>query len=340
LTWDDLLTNCRIDDAVIEYIDPEEQAWSMIAMKPNELIVKEELFPVEETTELIHCHKCDTELVNAPGIGLFCPNKECDVLDGPFDGSEPIQIVVTNSNTTDNVPVVEEKVEEPVTSKTPTIDIEYKFVEEDQEPDYIEPVTVTKKDDLESVGFLKQHTITVREQIEEPEVKKDDTPNFEGFKDLTTGEWVQTGPAFEPAKEEPVDVIDTSHPYIASSGDYVEYEGKRMHKRVLADLRPDLGIEVDNPTQPEVSFGDNFPKHPSLGDMFTRVDVIPHRIFKFNGRKWIEVNRENTDSHLSEDGYIQHLIEKIASGEYDPDHLTPAEQDAIAQFIKEDKNTI
>jgi hypothetical protein len=127
---------------------------------------------------------------------------------------------------------------------------------------------------------------------------------------------------------------------MASSGDYVEYEGKRMHKRVLADLRPDLGIEVDNPTQPDVSFGDNFPKHPSLGDMFTRVDVIPHRIFKFNGRKWIEVNRENTDSHLSEDGYIQHLIEKIASGEYDPDYLTPAEQDAIAQFIKEDKNTI
>lgn len=315
----------------------------------GELTNKDELFDdkdvVKELDDPINCYLCNTPLVKAPGIGLFCPNKECDVVDGPFDGSEPIQIVVTNSNTTDTVPVVEEKVEEPVISKTPSLDIEYKFIEEDQEPDYIEPVTVTKKDDSESVGFLKQHTITIREQIEEPEVKKDDTPNFEGFKDLTTGEWVQTGPAFEPVKEEPVkeepvDIIDTSHPYIASSGDYVEYEGKRMHKRVLADLRPDLGIEVDNPTQPEVSFGDNFPKHPSLGDMFTRVDVIPHRIFKFNGKKWIEVNRENTDSHLSEDGYIQHLIEKIASGEYDPDHLTPAEQDAIAQFIKEDKNTI
>ena len=37
LTWDDLLTNCNIDDSIIEYIDPEEQAWSMIAMKPSEL---------------------------------------------------------------------------------------------------------------------------------------------------------------------------------------------------------------------------------------------------------------------------------------------------------------
>ena len=36
----------------------------------------------------IHCHKCYTELINAPGIGLFCPNKECDVMDGPFSDNE------------------------------------------------------------------------------------------------------------------------------------------------------------------------------------------------------------------------------------------------------------
>ena len=43
---------------------------------------------IEEIMESIHCHKCDTELVNAPGIGLFCPNKNCDVLDGPFSDEE------------------------------------------------------------------------------------------------------------------------------------------------------------------------------------------------------------------------------------------------------------
>lgn len=32
----------------------------------------------------IPCHKCGTILLNAPGIGLFCPNKACDVVDGPF----------------------------------------------------------------------------------------------------------------------------------------------------------------------------------------------------------------------------------------------------------------
>jgi DNA-directed RNA polymerase II subunit RPB2 len=38
LSWDDLLTSSKIKDAVIEYIDPEEQSWSLIATKPKDLI--------------------------------------------------------------------------------------------------------------------------------------------------------------------------------------------------------------------------------------------------------------------------------------------------------------
>jgi len=33
LSWNDLLTNCKLDESVIEYIDPEEQNFAMIAMK-------------------------------------------------------------------------------------------------------------------------------------------------------------------------------------------------------------------------------------------------------------------------------------------------------------------
>jgi hypothetical protein len=274
-----------------------------IAQVPEEPIV-------EESIEPIHCNKCGTELVDAPGIGLFCPNKECDVLDN-LNGEEPVELVI-------NWPKVE----------NPTI-----------APVVEEPVTTTVQGNPLTGGFLKQHTLTIREHIEEPIVEETrnetDTPNFEGFKDATTGKWVQTGPAFEEPKEKSVDEKNNLlNNLLNTPGDYVVYEGKKMHKRVLADMLPELAIKVDNPTEPTVTFGDNFPKYPNLGDMFTRVDVMPHRIFKFNGKKWIEVNRENTDSHLSEDGYIQHLIEKIANGEYDPDHLTPAEQDAITQFIK------
>lgn len=37
-TWDNLLTSTKLDEAVIEYIDPEEQSWSMISTKPKDLI--------------------------------------------------------------------------------------------------------------------------------------------------------------------------------------------------------------------------------------------------------------------------------------------------------------
>ena len=37
LSWEDLLTDCKLKNSVIEYIDPAEQNLSMIAMEPNEL---------------------------------------------------------------------------------------------------------------------------------------------------------------------------------------------------------------------------------------------------------------------------------------------------------------
>ena len=37
LTWDDLLINCKINETVIEYIDAEEQGFSMIATKPKNI---------------------------------------------------------------------------------------------------------------------------------------------------------------------------------------------------------------------------------------------------------------------------------------------------------------
>ena len=41
LSWNDLLTNCRIPESVIEYIDPEEQNHSMIAMKSKNAYLQE-----------------------------------------------------------------------------------------------------------------------------------------------------------------------------------------------------------------------------------------------------------------------------------------------------------
>jgi len=50
LIWDNLLTASKLDDSVIEYIDPEEQSWSLIATKPNELIDKN-----NQLNKFTHC---------------------------------------------------------------------------------------------------------------------------------------------------------------------------------------------------------------------------------------------------------------------------------------------
>jgi DNA-directed RNA polymerase II subunit RPB2 len=38
LNWDNLLTSSKITESVLEYIDPEEQSWSLIATKPKDII--------------------------------------------------------------------------------------------------------------------------------------------------------------------------------------------------------------------------------------------------------------------------------------------------------------
>jgi len=55
LGWDDLLTDLRIPDAVIEYVDPEEQNFSMIAMKPSDLhLPRDDAFKYKYTHCEIH----------------------------------------------------------------------------------------------------------------------------------------------------------------------------------------------------------------------------------------------------------------------------------------------
>ena len=48
--WDNLLTSSKIYDSVLEYIDPEEQSWSMIATKPKDLIN-----PENKLKKFTHC---------------------------------------------------------------------------------------------------------------------------------------------------------------------------------------------------------------------------------------------------------------------------------------------
>jgi len=92
----------------------------------------------------------------------------------------------------------------------------------------------------------------------------------------------------------------------------------------------------DNATYGEVGFGIKFPTDPEKGDSFIRVDYLPTKVYKYNGTKWIEINKDTTDSFAHNDEYIEHLIEKIGKGEYDPDLLNDTERDQIEAKLKND----
>ena len=50
LLWDHLLTDTKLSDTVLEYIDPEEQSWSLIATNPSDLIE-----PSNQLQRFTHC---------------------------------------------------------------------------------------------------------------------------------------------------------------------------------------------------------------------------------------------------------------------------------------------
>jgi hypothetical protein len=172
---------------------------------------------------------------------------------------------------------------------------------------------------------LEENTEVVAEK--EPVV--DDTPPYEGIKDLKTGKWIQTGPALaDPNVRSTVGFKDLG-------GGYVEYEGKRMSAHVLKDKRPDLfAIKEDNPREVKITFGQGLTNVGQIGDTHIRIDAIPHRVYKSNGEKWIEINKNTTASYLGNTKYLQFLMDQISTGEYDPELLTELEQEAIANHLK------
>ena len=111
--------------------------------------------------------------------------------------------------------------------------------------------------------------------------------------------------------------------------DYVTFEGKQMHMRVLQDLRPDLFTNTA-----ASNFGNKFPETALMGDIYIRVDVLPHRVFKFNGKKWIEIDKTQSEGYLSDNKYVQYIVDKISTGEIDPEMLSDSEQDAVANLIR------
>jgi hypothetical protein len=78
------------------------------------------------------------------------------------------------------------------------------------------------------------------------------------------------------------------------------------------------------------TFGSVFPIRPNRGDKFLKTDRIPSVLYKFNGDNWIEVDKALADDYTYDTAYVDHLISKIETGEYDPDLLSDNEREQVA----------
>jgi hypothetical protein len=129
-------------------------------------------------------------------------------------------------------------------------------------------------------------------------------------------------------------------PVHRKSEGYVEFEEKLFREEALKELRPDLfSLNADKGYQSQTNFGTSFPKIATKGDIFVRVDVMPNRVFKFHGQKWIEVSKEKTDTYLYDIEYIKYLITQIDKGIYDVDLLSENEQEQIKAYLNGNQNS-
>jgi len=182
---------------------------------------------------------------------------------------------------------------------------------------------------LENEEMWAQRVID--EHKEEPKYEADDGPITDD-QIQQIKESAQETPPITP----PVDEFNTP---IRRGADYaVRYRGKVYNLDAFNKLYPSLAIQADNETLDNASqcgFGEKFPESPMKGDMFIRTDYLPDRLFKWNGVKWIEVDKNTTDSYTYNQAYIQHLIQKLEAGEYEIEDLSDAEQVQVEQQIEE-----
>lgn len=149
---------------------------------------------------------------------------------------------------------------------------------------------------------------------------------------------VDPAPTVEVAIEQPSQETPTEETVTPSKFVKVPETANRIKKESppVPETLNTRKLQADNidSDSTKSGFGTKFPESSSKGDMFLRVDYLPNKLFKHNGFKWIEVDKDKTDSYTYDEQYIQYLIEKLKSGEYEIDQLSAMEQDLVAQQIQ------
>ncbi len=122
--------------------------------------------------------------------------------------------------------------------------------------------------------------------------------------------------------------------------DTLKNQRMRLARGEIKEL-PWMALVADNePPQGNSSgFGVEFPAAPRKGDVFVRVDIMPNRVYKYNGDDWILIDKNISESYTYNTAYIDHLIDKISAGEYDIELLSETEREQVAARLQEKNQT-
>ena len=164
------------------------------------------------------------------------------------------------------------------------------------------------------------------------------TQGFAHFKNLVPMVHKEPSPQVTVEDEDPE--LSEEHPSVKAA--MVKWKldnpGATLKEQRAMFARGDISelpwLALVNNTASESGFGPELPATAHKGDTWVLTSALPNRVYKFNGNKWISVDKTQTDNYTYNEAYLDHLIAKIESGEYDIDLLSINEQEQLTQRLE------
>jgi hypothetical protein len=151
-----------------------------------------------------------------------------------------------------------------------------------------------------------------------------------------------------PEPQEPV-VETIQEPIIANTGnlklkdDYVTVDEKSYSVSAFIGLYPERKSEIDQLRQQAAlkennqpaTFGASFPKNPAKGHLHVNTNVLPSKLYRFNGFKWVEVDKNLAAAYTNNREYLNYLISKLEDKSMTMIDLTDYERSMVEDYIKQ-----
>ena len=110
--------------------------------------------------------------------------------------------------------------------------------------------------------------------------------------------------------------------------EYISFNGKNYRDQALIQSHPELKLNLNK----QVRFGVKFPANAQEGDFYIRSDMLPTKLFRFNGMTWDPIDKNILSEQAYSSRYIKFLVDKVAKSEYNPELLNYFEKSKIRDY--------